>query len=190
MIPSIPDIRDKITKSGISQRKICRDLKLDATWLNKVLNGKISDPSYKKTKYILDYLEQKVDVNKTTARDICKHPLVKVKIGMTLSEISKILKKWSFTQAPVTYQNHIIGVITTYKIVELLNTSNFDKNSVLQKKHVIEVLTIPYDYPVGNIAKNLVYNPCLLVEKDGKKYGIITIEDIMIHQLKTNERKN
>ena len=181
MIPSIPDIRDKITKSGISQRKICRDLKLDVTWLNKVLNGKISDPSYNKIGFILDYLEREASVNKKTAGKICRSPLVTVKIGMTLSEISNKLKKKSFTQAPVTYRDHVIGVITTYKIVELLNTPNLDKNTVLQKKHVIEVLTIPYDYPVGNLGKYLAYKPCLLVEKDGKKYGIITIEDIMMN---------
>ena len=181
MIPSITDIRDKITKSGISQRKICRDLKLDVTWLNKVLNGKISDPSYNKIGFILDYLEREASVNKKTAGKICRSPLVTVKIGMTLSEISNKLKKKSFTQAPVTYRDHVIGVITTYKIVELLNTPNLDKNTVLQKKHVIEVLTIPYDYPVGNLGKYLAYKPCLLVEKDGKKYGIITIEDIMMN---------
>ena len=180
MIPSIPDIRDKIIKSGISQRKICRDLKFDVTWLNKVLNKKIN-PSYNKIKDILDYLEREASVNKKTAGEICHSPLVTVKIGMTLSEISNKLKKNSFSQAPVTYRDHVIGVITVNKIVELLNTPNFDKNSVLKKKHVIEVLTIPYDYPVGNLGKDLAYKPCLLVEKDGKKHGIITIEDIMMN---------
>ena len=180
MIPSIPDIRDKITKSGISQRKICRELKLDPSWLHKVLNEKIN-PSYNKIRFILDYLEREAGVNKKTAGEICVHPLVTVKIGMTLSEIRKKLQKRSFTQAPVTYRDHVIGVITVNKMVELLDTPNFDKNMVLEKKHVTEVLTIPYDYPVGNIGKNLVYKPCLLVEKDGKKYGIITIEDIMMN---------
>ena len=180
MIPSIPDIHDKITKSGISQRKICRELKLDPSWLHKVLNQKIN-PSYNKIRFILDYLEREAGVNKKTAGEICAHPLITVKIGMTLSEIRKKLQKRSFTQAPVTYRDHVIGVITVNKMIELLDTPNLDKNMVLEKKHVTEVLTIPYDYPVGNIGKNLVYKPCLLVEKDGKKYGIITIEDIMMN---------
>jgi predicted transcriptional regulator len=98
---------------------------------------------------------------------------------MTLSEIMKKLQKKAFTQAPVTFGDHIIGVITLNKIYELLNTPNFDKNTALGKKHVIEVLTIPYDHPIGNLGKTLQSEPCLLVEKDGKKYGIITIEDIV-----------
>ena len=73
-------------------------------------------------------------------------------------------------------------MITVNKIYELLDTPNFDKNTALGKKYVIQVLTIPYDHPIGNLGKTLLSTnePCVLVEKDGKKYGIITIEDIMM----------
>ena len=127
-------------------------------------------------------MDSKIKSTKTTkkAGEICAHPLITVKVGMTLSEIRKKLQKKAFTQAPVTYRDHIIGVITVNKIYELLDTPNFDKNTVLEKKHVIQVLTIPYDRPIGNLGKTLQSEPCLLVEKDGKKYGIITIEDIMM----------
>ena len=180
MLPAIEDIADQIKKSGTSQRKICIALKLDVTWLNKVLKKKIPDPSYKKIKAIFDYLEKKASTNEKTADEVCAHPLITVKVGMTLSEIRKKLQKKAFTQAPVTFGDHIIGVITLNKIYELLDTPNFDKNTALEKKHVIQVLTIPYDRPIGNLGKTLQSEPCLLVEKDGKKYGIITIEDIMM----------
>ena len=181
MLPAIEDIADQIKKSGTSQRKICIALKLDVTWLNKVLKKKIPDPSYKKIKAIFDYLEKKASTNEKTADEVCAHPLITVKVGMTLSEIRKKLQKKAFTQAPVTFRDQIIGVITVNKIYELLDTPNFDKNTVLEKKHVIQVLTIPYDRPIGNLGKTLQSEPCLLVEKDGKKYGIITIEDIMMN---------
>ena len=183
MLPAIEDIADQIKKSGTSQRKICIALKLDVTWLNKVLKGKIPEPSYKKIKAIFDYLEKKASVNEKTAEKVCAHPLITVKIGMTLGDISKKLQKNAFDQAPVKdqYSDNIIGVITSKMIVELLQTSNFDKNTFLKKENVKGVLTVPYDYPAVNLVKNLGYQPCILVEKNGKKYGIITDEDMMMH---------
>ena len=183
MLPAIEDIADQIKKSGTSQRKICIALKLDVTWLNKVLKKKIPDPSYKKIKTVFDYLEKKASVNEKTADEVCAHPLITVKIGMTLGDISKKLQKNAFDQAPVKdqYRDDIIGVITSKMIVELLQTSNFDKKTFLKKEHVKSVLTVPYDYPAVNLVKNLGYHPCILVEKNGKKYGIITDEDMMMH---------
>ena len=66
-------------------------------------------------------------------------------------------------------------------IVELLQTSNSDKKTFLKKEHVKSVLTVPYDYPAVNLVKNLGYHPCIFVEKNGKRYGIITNEDMMMH---------
>ena len=182
MLPNIADLREKIKKSGLTKRKICLVLGFDEPWLNKVLRDPptIKDPGYNKIRKVWNYIEEIASTNEKTAGEICAHPLITVKTEMTLSEIMKKLQKKAFTQAPVTFGDHIIGVITLNKIYELLDTPNFDKNTVLGKKHVIEVLTIPYDHPIGNFGKTLQSEPCLLVEKDGKKYGIITIEDIMM----------
>ena len=181
MLPNIADLREKIKKSGLTKRKICLVLGFDEPWLNKVLRDPptIKDPGYNKIRKVWNYIEQIASTNEKTAGEICAHPLITVKTEMTLSEIMKKLQKKAFTQAPVTYRDHIIGVITVNKIYELLDTPNFDKNTALGKKHVIEVLTIPYDHPIGNLGKTLQSEPYLLVEKDGKKYGIITIEDIV-----------
>ena len=181
MLPNIADLREKIKKSGLTKRKICLVLGFDEPWLNKVLRDPptIKDPGYNKIRKVWNYIEEIASTNEKTAGEICAHPLITVKVGMTLSEIRKKLQKKAFTQAPVTFGDHIIGVITLNKIYELLDTPNFDKNTALGKKHVIEVLTIPYDHPIGNFGKTLQSEPCLLVEKDGKKYGIITIEDIV-----------
>ena len=184
MLPNIADLREKIKKSGLTKRKICLVLGFDEPWLNKVLRDPptIKDPGYNKIRKVWNYIEEIASTNEKTAGEICAHPLITVKTEMTLSEIMKKLQKKAFTQAPVTFEDHIIGVITLNKIYELLDTPNFDKNTALGKKHVIEVLTIPYDHPIGNLGKTLLSTnePCVLVEKDGKKYGIITIEDIMM----------
>ena len=181
MLPNIADLREKIKKSGLTKRKICLVLGFDEPWLNKVLRDPptIKDPGYNKIRKVWNYIEEIASTNEKTAGEICAHPLITVKTEMTLSEIMKKLQKKAFTQAPVTFGDHIIGVITLNKIYELLDTPNFDKNTALGKKHVIEVLTIPYDHPIGNLGKTLQSEPCPLVEKDGKKYGIITIEDIV-----------
>ena len=183
MLPNINDLREKIKKSGLTKRKICLVLGFDEPWLNKVLRDPptIKDPGYNKIRKVWNYIEEIASTNEKTAGEICAHPLITVKTEMTLSEIMKKLQKKAFTQAPVTFGDHIIGVITLNKIYELLDTPNFDKNTALGKKHVIEVLTIPYDHPIGNFGKTLQSEPCLLVEKDGKKYGIITIEDIVMN---------
>ena len=185
MLPNIADLREKIKKSGLTKRKICLVLGFDEPWLNKVLRDPptIKDPGYNKIRKVWNYIEEIASTNKKTAGEICAHPLITVKTEMTLSEIMKKLQKKAFTQAPVTFGDQIIGVITVNKIYELLDTPNFDKNTALEKKHVIQVLTIPYDHSIGNLGKNLVssHEPCMLVEKDGKKYGIITIEDIVMN---------
>ena len=183
MLPNIADLREKIKKSGLTKRKICLVLGFDEPWLNKVLRDPptIKDPGYNKIRKVWNYIEEIASTNEKTAGQICAHPLITVKTEMTLSEIMKKLQKKAFTQAPVTFGDQIIGVITVNKIYELLDTPNFDKNTALGKKHVIEVLTIPYDHPIGNFGKTLQSEPCLLVEKDGKKYGIITIEDILMN---------
>ena len=183
MLPNIADLREKIKKSGLTKRKICLVLGFDEPWLNKVLRDPptIKDPGYNKIRKVWNYIEEIASTNEKTAGEICTHPLITVKTEMTLSEIMKKLQKKAFTQAPVTFGDHIIGVITLNKIYELLDTPNFDKNTALGKKYVIQVLTIPYDHPIGNLGKTLLSTnePCVLVEKDGKKYGIITIEDIV-----------
>ena len=183
MLPNIADLREKIKKSGLTKRKICLVLGFDEPWLNKVLRDPptIKDPGYNKIRKVWNYIEEIASTNKKTAGQICAHPLITVKTEMTLSVIMKKLQKKAFTQAPVTFEDHIIGVITLNRIYELLDTPNFDKNTALGKKHVIQVLTIPYDHPIGTLGKTLAYEPCLLVEKDGKKYGIITLEDVMMN---------
>ena len=157
MLPNIADLREKIKKSGLTKRKICLVLGFDEPWLNKVLRDPptIKDPGYNKIRKVWNYIEEIATTNEKTAGEICAHPLITVKTEMTLSEIMKKLQKKAFTQAPVTFGDHIIGVITLNKIYELLATPNFDKNTVLGKKHVIEVLTIPYDHPIGNLGKTL-----------------------------------
>ena len=185
MLPNIADLREKIKKSGLTKRKICLVLGFDEPWLNKVLRDPptIKDPGYNKIRKVWNYIEEIASTNEKTAGQICAHPLITVKIGMTLGDISKKLQKNAFDQAPVTdqYRDNIIGVITSKMIVELLQTSNFDKNTFLKKENVKGVLTVPYDYPAVNLVKNLGYHPCIFVEKNGKKYGIITDEDMMMH---------
>ena len=136
MLPNIADLREKIKKSGLTKRKICLVLGFDEPWLNKVLRDPptIKDPGYNKIRKVWNYIEEIASTNEKTAGEICAHPLITVKTEMTLSEIMKKLQKKAFTQAPVTFRDQIIGVITVNKIYELLDTPNFDKNTALEKK--------------------------------------------------------
>jgi predicted transcriptional regulator len=177
-LPDINDIVKRYKSLGIKQKELAKAINEDVTWLNKVVKGKNKNPTYRKMKKIYDYIEKKADEGSTTTGDICAHPVTMIKLGgKSILQVSRILQKKKFTQAPVTKRDKVIGMITSGKLNEFLGQDV--RNIRLNEAHLLPAPSrVPHDYPAKSVKALVGYSKCVLVEKHGKIYGIITEEDL------------
>tara|TARA_B100002049_G_C15932262_1_gene312695 strand:- start:45 stop:599 length:555 start_codon:yes stop_codon:yes gene_type:complete len=177
LLPDVKEIVKMYTKLGISQKKLAEDIGVEVTWLNKVVKGKIPEPGYNHIRRIFDYLEEKENEKETKVQDICVRHVTMVKLGTPILQISKMLKKKGFNQAPVTKRDKVIGTITSEKLMEF---NGLDvKNMSLKEEHLLpEPFEAAYNQPAKSLIPMFKYSSCILVKKKGEIIGIITAEDM------------
>jgi len=176
-LPEISDILNLREKIGVNQRKLARLTDVEYPWLNQVVLGKIKDPSYKKIKKIYDYLEARQYQGERVAEQICARPIFTAKLGATLQIIAHTMRDKGFSHVPILDGENCVGLLTDKKITELVS---LDAKRMKINKRMLEPPPpiIQYKTPALPLKNLLKYYDCIIVEKNGKSYGIITHQDM------------
>ena len=176
----LPDPKDIISlrkKMGLTQRQLASKCGLSFAWIYQVESGKIEDPSYSKLKKIADYYElQKKNVG-WTAGDICNDNIVRAEIGQSLQKTNEKMISKGISQIPVFENNGCVGMLTDKRIGSFFG---LDKSKIPINQKMLEPTPPIVDLSTPDkVLKTLLdFFDSILVEKKGKIYAIIVMQDL------------
>ena len=183
VLPEINEIRNIRNRMGLSLRDFAKKCDLSMSWINQVeigLDAKstgIKDPSYLKMKKIFDMYETEENEKQETAGDMCITDMISFKIGDFIEDANKIMIKHGISQIPVFKKNTCVGMITDNVITNLIG-SKISKIKIVPKMLEIPPPTVNSETPLKALRRILRYFEYVLVEKNGKNYGILVRQDL------------
>ena len=177
LLPDAKDIVSLRKKMGLSQRELASICGLGFAWINQVESGKIKDPSYSKLKKIADYYEFRKENKGWTAGEICNTKIITAEIGQSLQKANEKMISKGISQIPVMCNNQCIGMLTDKRVRDFFYS---DKSKLPIKQKMLEPPPPIFDSstPANILHQILEYFDCVLVEKDGKIYGIVVNQDL------------
>jgi len=184
MLPELSDIMKRRKRLGLTQKELAKLSGVSQSLIAKIEAGKIV-PSYSKVKAIFDTLENleenvlKINIK---AGDIMSRKVIGVKIDCKVTEASKIMLKYGFSQLPVFNKGRVVGSISEKDIMAFLSKGL--KPEELSKLTVGDIMDEPFPQvsiktPVFVINSLLQTFNAVLVTDRGKLVGIITKADML-----------
>jgi predicted transcriptional regulator len=176
----LPDPKDIISlrkKMGLTQRELASKCGLSFAWIYQVEKDDIKDPSYSKLKKIADYYEVQKKTQGWTAGDICEQSMVSTEIKQSLQKANEKMIRKGISQIPVFEKNTCVGMLTDKTIGSFFSV---DKSKIMINHKMLEPSPpiVNSSSPAKILKELLDFFDCVLVEKKGKIYGIIVMQDL------------
>jgi predicted transcriptional regulator len=184
-LPDLKDILSLRKKMGLTERELGSKCGISFAWIYQVEKGKIKDPSYTKLKKIADYYEIQKKNKGWTAGEICNKEMITTEIGHSLHKTNEKMISKGISQIPVFEKNVCVGMLTDKTIGSFFS---LDKSKILINQKMLEPTPpiVDSSSPVKIVKDLLDFFDCVLVEKRGKIYAIIVMQDLN----KSSEFKN
>ncbi len=191
MLPELSDIIKRRKRLGLTQKELAKLSGVSQSLIAKIESGKVI-PSYSKVKAIFDTLEnleEKVLKINIKAGDIMSRKVIGVNVDCKVTEASRIMLKYGFSQLPVFDKGRVVGSISEKDIMNFVSKGL--KSEELSKLSVSDIMDEPFPQvsiktPIFVINYLLqVFNAVLVVDR-GKLVGIITKADILKVMNSTN----
>jgi predicted transcriptional regulator len=178
-LPEVKDVKSIRDKMGLTLKQFASKCDLDVSWINQVESGKIKDPSYLKIKKIFDMYESEKYGMQKTAGDMCVNgeKMISFKIGDSLDNANKIMREKGISQIPIFKKNICIGMITDKEIMKLVG-KNISGINITSKMLEGVPPSVDVKMPIHALLGILNYFEYVLVEKNGKNYGILVRQDL------------
>ena len=189
----LPDPKDIISlrkKMGDTQRELANKCGLSFAWVYQVEKGDIKDPSYSKLKKIADYYEFRKKDPGWTAGDICNSNMISTEIKQSLQKANERMIAKGISQIPVFEKNVCVGMLTDKTISSFFSV---DKSKIMINHKMLEPTPpiVDSSSPAKLLKKFLDFFDCVLVEKKGKIYGIIVMQDLnKLPEFKNKKHRN
>ncbi|MFP4001800.1 MAG: CBS domain-containing protein, partial [Thermoplasmata archaeon] len=106
--------------------------------------------------------------------DYMNEDIVSVNVEDRIKKAAKMMKDNDFSQLPVKRNNNYVGLITS---TDIASEEDRDKPIETMKLHSLPV--IPYDTPKEDFTDMFNTHRAVLIEKNGKKLGLITPADLL-----------
>jgi predicted transcriptional regulator len=183
-LPEINEVQNIRKKMDLSLREFAKKCDLTVSWINQVEiglgDGKtgIKDPSYLKMKKIFDMYEMEKNEKQKTAGELCVTEMIKFNLGSLIEDANKIMIKNGISQIPVFKKNNCVGMITDKVIMDLID-SDVSKIKITPEMLELPPPTVNSETPLRALRRILNYFEYVLVEKNGKSYGILVRQDLM-----------
>ncbi|WP_455284169.1 CBS domain-containing protein [[Eubacterium] cellulosolvens] len=181
MLPRLEEISKRRRVLGLSQKHLAGLAGVSQSLIAKIEAGK-TEPSYVKTKAILDTLEKLQREKEPQARHLLQPKVVGVEEEETVSKAAAIMNETGFSQLPVFNGKHIVGSIAEKAIMDRMvaGISLRELSSMPVSKVMTEAFPqIDERTPLSLISALLQYHSAVLVTKRGQVTGIITKADLL-----------
>lgn len=162
---------------GLTQRQLASKCGLSFAWVYQVEKGDIADPSYSKLKKIADYYEIQKNEHGWTAGDVCNTSMVSTEIKQSLQKANEKMISKGISQIPVFEKNVCVGMLTDKTIGTFFS---LNKSKILINQKMLEPTPpiVDASSPAKILKELLEFFDSVLVEKKGKIYGIIVMQDL------------
>lgn len=181
LLPSLETIKQKREKLHISQKKLAVMTGVSTSMINQIESGR-SKPSYDTAKKIFENLANLEGQSSShIAGEICKSPIIKMKVTQTVKEAIKKMESLKISQIPVFDNTEPVGIVSEEGLVRKLADSNISQWKQTQLKDVMTSVPpiINYNTPANTLGPLLQFTKCILVSKNSKIIGIITATDTL-----------
>jgi predicted transcriptional regulator len=179
MIPLISEIKRRRKILGITQVQLAKLAEVSQSLIAKIESNKI-DPSYSKTKAILDILSNLERREKGKAEDIMSKNIIHLSPKDMLSKVVKLMKNHDISQIPVMDGQLVVGSVSEKSILDSLASGE----KITLQSLIEEVMDEPFpqldqSVPIDLVTEVLRYNQAILLTKKGKITGIVTKSDLL-----------
>ena len=181
MLPRLDSIKQARIKLGITQKKLANMTGVSTSMINQIESGR-SKPSYDTAKRIFDNLATlEGTLSSHKAGEFCSKEIVKLKPTNSLHDAIKKMHSLSISQIPIFVGKEPVGVITEDGIVKHLSDSDESQWKKIELKEVMESIPpiVDYDTPLSTLVPLIRFSKCILVSKNTKLVGIITVSDTL-----------
>jgi len=182
LLPSLETIRQKREQLHVSQKKLAAMTGVSTSMINQIESG-ASKPSYPTAKKIFEILAKLEGQSSShIAGEICKSPIIKMKITQTVNEAIKKMNGLAISQIPIFDGDEPVGIVSEEGLARLqLAVPNIPQWKKTQLKDVMTSVPpiVNYDTPANTLGPILGFAKCILVSKNSKMIGIITATDTL-----------
>ena len=182
LLPSLETIKQKREKLHISQKKLAVMTGVSTSMINQIESGR-SKPSYDTAKKIFENLANLEGQSSShIAGEICKSPIIKMKVTQTVKEAIKKMESLKISQIPVFDNTEPVGIVSEEGLARLqLAVPDIPQWKKTQLKDVMTPVPpiVNYDTPANTLGPLLQFTKCILVSKNSKIIGIITATDTL-----------
>jgi len=181
LLPSLETIKQKREQLHVSQKKLAAMTGVSTSMINQIESG-ASKPSYPTAKKIFEILAKLEGQSSShIAGEICKSPIIKMKITQTVNEAIKKMNGLAISQIPIFDGKKLIGVISDSGLAEQYSIGNIE---IAKKKKLVDIMEpsppiIDHMTPANTLVPIIKYSKCILVTKNSKIFGIITASDTL-----------
>ncbi len=170
------EIKQLRKKLCLTQSDLAKKANISQSLIAKIESGKI-DPSYTKTKKILETLNLLAETRDVKAMDVMKKVVIAVGPEDHVKKAIEFMKKHAISQLPVIANGRIIGMISETTIL-----NNLDKD--VKRERVGDIMesappVIARETSIAVVSGLLKHFPMVVVAEKGNVEGIITKADVL-----------
>jgi len=185
-LPTLEEIRKRRKELGLTQQELAEESGVSQSLIAKIEGSKKYNPRYStvtKLIHTLDRLSSE-GCNVRTAGDIKTSNIKSISKDTTVSKANRIMKKYGFSQLPVTHGTDIIGIITEKTLNKAIASSTKPSQPDFSKYTVDRFVTKDYllkdeSTSLREIAKSLDVTSAVFTTKNGRVTGIITPSNVV-----------
>lgn len=178
MHSDLKEIREIRKRHGLTQHGLAKKAGVSQSLIAKIESGRI-DPTYTKTKKILDILNSVSEEKDMKAEEIMQKKIISVRLDEKIKNAIEKMRKYGISQLPVI-NGGIVGIVSESTI---LNRISLDKKTSVDD--IISKIMEPAP-PIINpktglsvVICMLKHFPILMVSEKGNLVGIITKSDLL-----------
>jgi predicted transcriptional regulator len=180
MLPRLESIKQARMKIGLTQQKLASLTGVSTSMINQIESGRCQ-PSYSTARKIFEVLWSLESQSSTKAGDICSKEIAKLKDSDSLQDAIKKMQDLSISQIPVFDGTEVVGVITEDGIVKHILDNDETERKKIKLSQIMDPRPpiIDHNTPVKTLVSLIRYSKCVLVSKQSKIIGIITVSDTL-----------
>ncbi len=180
-LPTPDELRQYRIRVGKTQSELAHHARVSQSLIARIEKGTI-DPRVSTLKKILDALRDGEGVERISAKDLMRKPVISVTPEESLKDASKIMEELNISQMPVLKDGVQVGSISEERLIHEL-TSGKEPNQ-LSKMKVKDIMgsgfpIVTFSTGVDTLSRLVEFNPCVLVVEKEKLVGIVTKSDVL-----------